>query len=227
MTGFKLMFAKGLRSTMVLIVPLAALLATLSTPVIMLYRAGRFTAEDVPIVAGVLMWWALGLTFFAGYMFVLKTFYSLQDTKTPMYTNMVVMVLHIGLYALLALGIAGWGGLGIIGIPIADGASFAVHMLVLVLILRRRIGGLDGRAITLTFLKVVVASAAGALAAWALTRLTGGLMNVSGGFLIQLLVAGVGGLAVAYVGMSVLRVPELADVTGRITRKLARRREAS
>ncbi len=227
MTGFKVMFAKGLRSTMVLIVPLAGLLATLSTPLIMLYRAGRFTAEDVPIVAGVLMWWALGLTFFAGYMFVLKSFYSLQDTKTPMYTNIAATTIHVGLYAILARGIAGWGGLGIIGIPIADGIFFAFHMLVLVLILRRRIGGLDGRAITVTFLKVVAASAAGALAAWLLTRLTGGLLDVSGGFLIQLLLAGAGGLAVAYAGMSALKVSELADVTARITRKLARKREAS
>src|SRR5574340_1626653 len=100
--GFKRMFARGFRATLVLIMPLAALLATLSTPVITLYRAGRFTAEDVPVVAAVLMWWAIGLTFFAAYMFVLKSFYSLQDTKTPMYTNIAATVLQVTLYAVLA-----------------------------------------------------------------------------------------------------------------------------
>lgn len=224
MTRFKLLFARGLRSTMVLIVPLAGLLATLATPVITLYQAGRFTADDVPIVAGVLMWWALGLTFYAGYMFVLKSFYSLQDTRTPMYTNIVATSIHIALYAILARGIAGWDGLGIIGIPIADGIFFALHLLALSLILRRRIGSFDGRAIAVTFGKVVAASAAGAAVAWLLMRLTADLAGLPAGFLVQLAVAGVAGLAVAFGAMTLLKVPELADVTSRITRRIGRKR---
>jgi len=227
MTGFKVLFARGLRTTMVLIMPLAALLATLSTPVITLYRAGRFTAADVPVVAGVLMWWALGLTFFAGYMFVLKSFYSLQDTRTPMYTNIVATTVHVALYALLARGVATWSGLGIIGIPIADGIFFACHLLALILILRRRIGGLDGRSIALTFLKVGVASGIGALAAWALMHLTEGLAQLPAGFIIQLLVAGIGGLGVAYGSMAVLKVPELASFTRRIARRFGKKGSAS
>lgn len=227
MTGFKLLFARGLRSTMVLIVPLAGMLATLATPVITLYRAGRFTAQDVPIVAGVLTWWALGLTFYAGYMFVLKSFYSLQDTRTPMYTNIVATTVQVALYAVLAKGIAGWSGLGIIGIPIADGIFFALHLLALALILRRRIGSFDGRLITVTFAKVVTASAAGAAAAWLLMRLTAGLSGLPAGFLVQLAAAGLIGLAVAFGAMTLLKVPELADVASRITRRIGRQRGAS
>lgn len=227
MTRFKLLFARGLRSTMVLIVPLAGLLATLATPVITLYQAGRFTADDVPIVAGVLMWWALGLTFYAGYMFVLKSFYSLQDTRTPMYTNIMATSIHIALYAILARGIAGWDGLGIIGIPIADGIFFAFHLLALSLILRRRIGSFDGRSIAVTFAKVVVASSAGAAMAWLLMRLTAGLAGLPAGFLVQLAVAGVAGLAVAFGAMALLKVPELADVAARVTKRLGRKRSMS
>lgn len=226
MTGFKVLFARGLRSTMVLIVPLAGLLATLATPVITLYRAGRFTAEDVPIVAGVLMWWALALTFYAGYMFVLKSFYSLQDTRTPMYTNIVATAVQVGLYAVLARGVAGWNGLGIIGIPIADGVFFSGHLLALSLILRKRIGGFDGRSIATTFVKVGVASATGACAAWLLMRASAGLAAMTAGFLVQLALAGIGGLAVAYGVMMLLRVPELADIADRITQRLGRKRSA-
>lgn len=227
MTGFKQMFARGLRATMVLIVPLAALLALLSTPLITLYRAGRFTAEDVPIVAGVLMWWAIALPFFAGYMFVLKSFYSLQDTRTPMYTNIGATTVHIVLYAVLVRGMAGWEGLGIIGVPIADGLFFFGHLLALLLILRHRVGPLDGRAITHTFLRVALASGAGALVAWAVMTLTEGLLAVPAGFLIQLALSGVAGLLVAYGAMAALKVPELSMVTGRITARLARKRGSS
>ncbi|MDO8848567.1 MAG: murein biosynthesis integral membrane protein MurJ [Coriobacteriia bacterium] len=227
MSGFKQMFARGLRSTMVLIVPLAGLLATLATPVITLYQAGRFTADDVPVVAGVLSWWALGLTFYAGYMFVLKSFYSLQDTRTPMYTNIVATTIHIVLYAVLARGIAGWDGLGIIGIPIADGIFFCGHLLALSIILRKRIGALDGRAIAWTFVKVVASSVAGAAAAWLLMQLTAGLADIPAGFIVQLFVAGTGGLVVAYGAMALLRVPELGEVAGRLTKRFGRRRVES
>jgi len=227
MTGFKQMFARGLRSTMVLIVPLAGLLATLATPVITLYQAGRFTAADVPVVAGVLSWWALGLTFYAGYMFVLKSFYSLQDTRTPMYTNIVATTIHIALYAVLARGVGSWDGLGIIGIPIADGIFFCGHLLALSIILRKRIGALDGRAIARTFAKVVASSAAGAGAAWLLMQLTARLADIPAGFIVQLFVAGTGGLVVAYGAMALLRVPELAEVAGRLTRRFGRKRVAS
>lgn len=226
MVGFKAMFSRGLRATMVLIVPLAALLATLSTPIITLYRAGRFTAEDVPVVAGVLMWWAIALPFFASYMYVLKSFYSLQDTTTPMYTNIAATVVHVGLYALLVRGVADFGGLGIIGVPIADGVFFFGHVLTLLVILRRRVGAFDGRAIARTFVKVAAASGAGTLIAWVLLQVTAGLSDLSAGFLIQLALAGVAGLTVAYVAMAALKVPELEMVAGRITRRLSRRKSS-
>jgi putative peptidoglycan lipid II flippase len=227
MRGYGAMFGRGLRATMVLIIPMAALLAALATPVITLYRAGGFTADDVPMVASVLMWWALGLFFFAAYMFVLKSFYSLQDTKTPMYTNIVATTIHVALYATLTTGVAGWAGLGIIGIPISDGLFFCGHVLALLLILHRRIGTIDGRSLAITLGKVVLASAAGAGIAAGVMRLTGGLADVAGGFLVQLLVAGVLGLATTYGAMTLLKVPELADTIGRIVSRFRRNSRAA
>ncbi|MDO8880731.1 MAG: murein biosynthesis integral membrane protein MurJ [Coriobacteriia bacterium] len=216
MPGFGAMFGRGLRATMVLVLPLAALLAALATPVVTLYRAGGFTSNDVPVVASVLMWWALGLFFFASYMFVLKSFYSLQDTKTPMYTNIIATAVHIALYAVLTTGFADWNGLGIIGIPISDGIFFFGHVLVLLLILHRRVRTIDGRALAFTLGKVAVASAAGAGVATLVMRSTGSLASLPGGFLIQLLGAGLAGVITAYGLMTALRVPELAESTGRV-----------
>jgi putative peptidoglycan lipid II flippase len=222
MPAFTAMFARGMRTTMVLIVPLASLLAILATPIITLYRAGRFTAEDVPVVAGVLLWWAIGLAFFAGYMFVLKSFYSLQDTATPMYTNIVATTLHVVLYAGLTRGLGAWDGLGIIGIPIADGIFFFGHLIALLVILRRRVGPIEGKALALTFAKVAVGSAAGAGVAWGAMALTSGLAELPAGFLLQLLVAGTAGLVTAYGAMTALRVPELSDTVGRVAARFRR-----
>jgi len=221
--GFGRLFSRGIRSTLVLILPLATLLIVLASPIITLYRAGQFTTGDVPIVAGVLGWWAAGLVFFAAYMFVLKSFYALQDTKTPMITNVVATTLHIALYAALTAGVGDWQGLGLIGIPIADGIFFCTHTLILGIILKRRVGDIDGDVIALTAVKALLASAVGAGAAWALRFALGGVATLPGGFLVQLVVAGAGGLAVAYGLMAAMRVPELALVTDRISSRLRRR----
>jgi len=221
--GFKTMFARGFRSTIVLIVPLATLLAVLATPVVRLYRAGSFTAADVPVVAGVLVWWAAGLFFFAGYMFVLKTFYSLQDTRTPMITNIAATVIHVTLYALLSTGSARWSGFGLRGIPIADGVFFAVHLLVLGALLRRRVGGIGVRGIAGTFLRIALASAIGGAAALGITFALPGLATTWAGSLTQLALAGVAGLSVTYGIATLLGVQEVRDGADRLRRILARR----
>lgn len=227
MPGFRSMFGRGMRATIVLVLPLSTLMVTLATPVITLYRAGRFTAGDVPVVASVLAWWAAGLLFYAGYMFVLKSFYSLQDTITPMYTNIVATAAQIAMYAGLTSGIGAWKGLGIVGIPVADGVFFLVHLVVLAELLRRRTGGLEGRSIMVTAVKSIAASAIGAASAWAGMRLLAGLAGVRGGFIVQLIAAGTVGLIACYAAMIVFRVPELLAFAGRFSSYRRRKKDAS
>lgn len=209
-TAFKAQFARGLRATALLILPMAAMLIALSTPLISLYRAGRFTAEDVPAVAEVLVWWAAGLFFFASFMYVLKTFYSMQDTRTPMLTNLGLTVVQITLYATLTSGLANWAGLGLIGIPIADGIFYLLSLVALALILRSRIGGYDIRGIVSMTLRMVVASAVGAACAWGVAGLIAGDASPATA-LVQVVGGGVVGLAVSYGLAWLLGVSEVAQ----------------
>jgi putative peptidoglycan lipid II flippase len=225
--GFKTTFSKGFRATGVIIIPLAAMLVALASPLITLYVFGKFTSADVPLVSEILVWWAAGLFFYAGYMYVLKTFYSMQDTKTPMFTNAITTVLQVSLYAALTAGVGSWAGLGLKGIPIADGIFFVVHLTVLALILRKRIGGYDFRGIAWSLGRVLAASTIGALAAAAVVRLTPGLTGARFGFIVQLLLAGTVGLSLSY-GLSwAMRVPEVSFVYSKLASRFKRRRDAS
>ena len=58
-------------------------------------------------------------------------------------------------------------------------------------------------------------------------QLTASLADIPAGFIVQLFVAGTGGLGVAYGAMALLRVPELAWVAGRLTKRFGRKRVAS
>lgn len=222
--SYKAHFNKGLRGTAVLIIPMAAMLMVLAGPLVTLYRAGDFRAEDVPVVAGVLAIWAAGLFSFATYMYLLKSFYSLQDTNTPTLTNLVASVVKIGLYAALSTGIAGFAGIGIRGIPAADAIAYTLHSAMLFLLLRSRIGRLGGRATISSVLRVIAASAAGAALAWGVVIATPFLLDIPAGFLIQLLLALSVGLAASFGFSSLLKVPEMSIAAGLVRRALGKLR---
>jgi len=222
--GFKTTFAKGFKATGMLILPMAAMLIALSEPLITMYRAGAFTSDDVPVVAEILAWWGGALFFYATFMYVLKTFYSLQDTKTPMLVNIVLMVVHIALYAVLSVGVGRWTGLGLRGIPIADMVFYAVSLATLAFILRRKIGSYDMRSILSTLARTAVAAAVGGAAAYAIVFLTPSLSGTRVGFIAQLLLGGTAGLAITYGLAAAMRVEEVSFALDLGRRVLSRAR---
>jgi len=219
---FKRTLAGGLRATGMLIMPMAAMLIALAPQLVRLYRAGAFKESDIPMVSEVLVWWGVSLFFFATTMFLLKTFYSLKDTLTPMYVNLVLTVGQIAMYATLTVGIAGWMGLGLKGIPIADAIFYALVAMCLALLLRRKVGPYGMRSIVWMLLRAAIASVLGGFVAWGFVRFTPGLSDATGGFLVQLLVAGTLGLVCSFGMAALMRVPEVAVATG-LVRRLARR----
>lgn len=220
--GFKATFARGLRANGMLIMPMAAMLVALAPQLVRLYRAGEFKESDIPLVSGVLMWWGLALIFFATTMYLLKTFYSLKDTRTPMTVNLVFAVVHIGLYAVLTAGLGRWDGLGLRGIPVADAIFYALVAMTLAVLLRNKIGGYDIRGVVWTLVRVAAASALGGAAAWSIVRLTANLAQIGGGFLAQLAMAGSIGLVVAYLCAWAFRVEEVSVGVGLVRRLAAR-----
>jgi len=220
---FTARFRGGLRATALIIIPMAALLIALATPLITLYRAGRFTASDIPIVAEVLVWWAAGLFFFASYMFVLKTFYSLKDTATPAVVNLGLTVVQIALYAMLTTGFAGWAGLGLKGIPIADGIFFLLSVILLGAILSRRIGGFDAGGIVWLVVRVALASLVGAAAAIGVAALVPNPANLPLVAVATVIAAGLVGLTVTYATAWAFRISEVPSALSTVRRTLQRR----
>ena len=220
----KAQFARGMRATGVLMLPAAALLVALAEPLVSLFifRYGEFGPKDIEPVASVLRIWGVVLVFFACMMLLLRTFYSLKDTRTPMLANLALTPVQVGLYVLLSTGVAGWAGLGLNGIPISDGVFYSLMLVALALLLRRRLGGYDLRGIAGTFGRMTVASVIGGVGAYlvadmlapAAPRFTAGLLQVSCG--------GAAGLLLAYGLGRLLGVSEIAVATRTVSRRLGR-----
>jgi putative peptidoglycan lipid II flippase len=150
-------FSLGLRSLVVVVTPAAVGYVVLSRQVVIgLIEHGRFTHASAVLTADALRAFAVGLVPFAVYLYALRGFYSLRDTRTPFVINCFENGLNIAFAALL------YPHFGISGLAYGFSAAYAVSAVVALTVLRPRLAGLDGARALQTLLKA--AAAAGALA---------------------------------------------------------------
>jgi putative peptidoglycan lipid II flippase len=226
-SAYKTYLSRSLRAVSLLMLPSAALLLSLGTPLVYLYRVGSFPAGAVPLVRWVLAGWALGLFSFATYMLVLRAFYATQDTKTPALTNAVLTIVQVGLYAALPKLIG--GRFALVGIPLADAAFFTLHVAVLLWILRKRIGSFDFAHVLGGWARSLAAAVVAGVVAWAVMLAASGLGAGMAANFGRVAVGGALGLVAAYATMRALKITEVSYIDGllaRIGRKLVPARRA-
>jgi putative peptidoglycan lipid II flippase len=139
--------ADTLRLILFLALPTTALLMALSTPLVTLaFERGRFTATDTVLVSWALLWYAPGLVALAALEVVSRAFYALEDTVTPVLAGaaqlglMVVLALLFGRWLFPLLG---WNDVG--GLALGISLSNLLETTLLLWLLRRRLGGVEGR----------------------------------------------------------------------------------
>jgi putative peptidoglycan lipid II flippase len=158
----------GLRTTTLVVLPAAALFVGLARPIVVaLLERGAFTGADSAVVAETIVGFAVGLVPFSVYLFSLRAFYSLPDTRTPFFLN----CFENGLNIVLAIPLYAW--LGIPGLALAFSGAYAVATVVTLAVLRRRIGGIDGRRLADSSARILVAGLAVLVVAWAAARVLG------------------------------------------------------
>jgi putative peptidoglycan lipid II flippase len=194
-------FARSLRLVLTIVIPAAAVSVALARPaVVALLQRGVFSGHDSALVAHTVIAFSVGLPFFSVYLFALRAFYSLEDTRTPFVLNCIENAVNIG------LAFALWGPLGIPGLAYAFSGAYAVAAVLTMGVLSRRIGGLQGRGIETTIVKVGLVSAAAGVAAWVVAVMIGwaGGLRALAATLLGLAVA----VAVLAAGLTLFRVEE-------------------
>jgi putative peptidoglycan lipid II flippase len=128
-----------------------------------LYRAGRFGAEEQRIVHTVLAAYALGLVSFGSVKLLGSAYYALQDYRTPLRASM----LSITVSAIAAIGIAvplRASPYAAAGIAVGSALGSYVNLAVLARGLHRRLGALYTPAMWKGTRRIVVASLVAAIA---------------------------------------------------------------
>lgn len=145
----------ALRMVFFVTIPAMAGLIVLRVPIIsILFQRGEFDYRTTLLTAEALLYYSLGLWAIAGTRIILPTFYSLQDTRTPVKIAIFTLLANIILSIILAFPL----GLRHGGLALATSISSAINMMALLVILRKRLGGIGGRKILLSVFNISISS---------------------------------------------------------------------
>jgi putative peptidoglycan lipid II flippase len=141
---FKVTLAQGLRLVLALTIPATVGLWVLANPIIALvFEHGDFGSADTLATVAALRCHLVGLIFAAVDQPLIFAFYARKDTWTPALVGVVTVIL----YVLLALIPALFSSLTLNGLILANSLKWAAHALIMLVFLRRSIGGLQGRGV--------------------------------------------------------------------------------
>jgi putative peptidoglycan lipid II flippase len=202
--GLRHEFNLGLRFVVVLVLPASVLFAVLAQPMLAIIVRHQFSAHDAIITADTLQAFAISLVPFSVYLYAMRAFYALQDTRTPFFLNAFENALNI------ALALAVFPRFGVQGLALAWSGAYTVAAVAALVVLRRRIGGVPDRSAARSAVRAAVAAAALAIVA---AEVAGAIGSSSPGeALLATVVAGVAGALVYVVGLIILRSDELTSL---------------
>ncbi|MGV8970078.1 MAG: murein biosynthesis integral membrane protein MurJ [Microbacteriaceae bacterium] len=181
---------------------------------------------DIQSMAFVLMAYLCGLVPFSVLFVLQRTFYALEDTRTPF----LMQLIQAGLFVVGALSVATWPSMWIaVGIASATSLAGTAQAVVAIIVLRRKLGRLDGAQIARSYVTFALAALPSALVGAAILHLLGG--TSAEGFAVSGVVGAVTSMgvigtsmALVYVGiLALVRNRELASIAGPLAVRILRR----
>lgn len=166
LAGMRGSLAAVLRAVLYLAVPAAVGLIVLRVPLVqVLFQRGAFAVDSTALVVWALALYALGLPAHSLLEIVVRAFYALHDTRTPVIIGVAAMALNVALsLALLpAFRALGWPPHG--ALAVSNSLATTIEMGVLLAMVGRRLEGLEGRRLAGSLARAGAAAAAMGLAA--------------------------------------------------------------
>ena len=208
-----------IRVILLLAIPSTIGLILIRYPLVrVLYERGAFTSHSTDLVSWALLWYSAGLVGHSLVEVLSRAFYALHDTKTPVSVGVIAMAINI----LLSFGLAslfervGWLPLG--GLALANSLATALESVALLIILRRRLQGLEGR-------RILQAAGVGLLGSALMGAMVWGWLRWTTPF--HPVIALAGGLVLGLVAYAVVvwlaKVPEVFALVSRLKRRLQRK----
>ena len=195
------------------------LLFVLAVPIVqLLFERGAFKPEATEKVSLTLMCLAPGLVAFSTVNILARAFYALGDTKTPMKISLVCLVLNFSLACWLMFWIKE-GGPGV-----ANTATSALNVYLLVHALRKKLGRLEMQELQKTLLPLAGTALVAGLLAWFLRNVCDtrfGHATVLARMADVFIPASIAGTFYIATALA-LKIPAAAEMTAFLTRRFRR-----
>jgi murein biosynthesis integral membrane protein MurJ len=148
-------FNKGLGILLVVGVPVSIGCLAYSRQLIQLiYERNAFDAASTDMTTTTFFYYAIGLAFQIPILFLVQSFYSAHDTKTPVVISVVCAAVNVaGNLALIK-------PMGIGGVALSTSIAFAFNLILLLLAFRKKYPGLIAGRFPLKLAKILLASVA-------------------------------------------------------------------
>jgi putative peptidoglycan lipid II flippase len=152
--GIKESFSLGVREIGYVMMPAAVGLIILSKPIIkLLFERYNFGPQETEKVAYILIFHCVGLIFFGLLMILNRIFYSFKNVKTPLKVAGSTIILNIILDWVLSRF------LDVGGLALSTSLVALFNIIVLIIILRKKIGSFGGRRIFISYSKIAASVA--------------------------------------------------------------------
>jgi len=212
--------ARTLRLVAVALAPAAAAFVALGTTFSeALFRSDQVSASAARFLGLVLAAFAPALLGFCSHYVTLRAYYAQEDTRTPLFVQLGVVaassVVALTAYQVLPLQQK------TLGVAFAYGVGYWLGFGINLLVLRRRLDGLEGRSLASTFGRAILAAVVAGGLAWGVVRVVDPLLSATR--IGLLLVGGAGALVLVLVyllAVRILRVRELDDVIALVRRRV-------
>ena len=212
--GLRNQFASGLRLLVLVLLPAAAGMAVLARPIVNVLLGHGGYRNDAALTGTLLALFAAGLIGYSVYLYSLRCFYALKDTRTPFLVNLVENGINV------ALAFAFVGHWGVQGLVAAYSIAYSVAAVLALFAVARRIGGIEGAEVWNTAWRVALAALAMAVATYAVVHTLATPVGFAS--LPALVAAGLVAAVLLPAALWALRVPEFGQVLARLRHRIGR-----
>jgi putative peptidoglycan lipid II flippase len=154
-------FWRTVRTILFIIFPIVIISVPSTNNIVsIVYGRGEFDSQAVLLTGSALVWYLPGLFGGVLYIFLIRFFHALQDTKTPM----ICGVIAVGVNAALSIWLSRF--MGIAGIALGTSAGGTVSAVLLLTALRRKMGPLGFMETATDILKMALCAIPCGLAVW-------------------------------------------------------------
>lgn len=224
MRGVAKEMLQTVRLALIFIVPATALFLSMASPAVnLLFGHGR-GSSDADWVGWALMAFAVGLIPFTVQFVCLRTFYAMENTRTP-------FLLQIGIASVNALGaiLFVWWVNDPSLVATALAASYSLAYVIGVFVswqlLRRQLPDLEGRQLVMHIVRLLLGAAPGAVLAYFFGRLMASWLPGKLGALIALTVGGLLILGCTFLIGRLLKVREMSRLGELLRRRRGKAKE--